>query len=141
MKMVRILTSKGIYYYSITGKTAAILESDKLKEILKYKLIIIPSTEVSFYGYETVVIGSPTYGRGTPPEYFLGLLPQLRQLKGKNIGLFGSGNTIYGDDFCGALDVFEEILSPKNRIIFKYKFEGYPKDSDIENLTQLILEA
>jgi flavodoxin len=141
MKTVGILTSKGIFYYSLTGKTEAILKNDSLHGIDKHKLITIPSTEICFEDYEIVILGSPTYGRGVPPEYFLGMLPQLRQLKGRKVGLFGSGNTIYGDDFCGALDVFEEILSPKNKIIFKYKFEGYPKDSDIETLTQLILEA
>jgi flavodoxin len=125
----------------MTGKTAAILESDDLTGIDTYKLNIVQSTEVSFGDYRTLILGSPTYGGGAPPEYFLGTLPQLRKLKGRDIGLFGSGNTIYGDDFCGALDVFEEILSPKNRIIFKYRFEGYPKGSDVENLTKLILEA
>lgn len=135
------MTSKAIYYISFTGKTEAILEDESLNHIHKYKLNNMKPEDVIFQSYDTIIIGSPTYGRGVPPEYFLKMLPQLRLLKGKKIGLFGSGQTIYGKDFCGALDVFEEILSPKNEIAFKYKFEGYPRKSDVNNLTKLILEV
>lgn len=139
--MVRTLTSKAIYYYSLTGKTEAIIDNIQSDDIFISKLNNTKSSEVSFVGHDTIIIGSSTYGRGVPPKYFLDILPQLRELKNKRIGLFGSGQTIYGDDFCGALDVFEEILSPRNEIIFKYKFEGYPNEKVIKELKQLILEA
>ncbi|PAD70540.1 hypothetical protein CHH83_01695 [Bacillus sp. 7586-K] len=141
MKMVRTLTSKAVYYYSLTGKTEAIIDKIQSDDIFISKLNNTKPSEVSFAGYDTIIIGSSTYGRGVPPKYFLDILPQLRSIKNKRIGLFGSGQTIYGDYFCGALDVFEEMLSPRNEIIFKYKFEGYPSEKVFKELKQLILEA
>ncbi|MFD0587627.1 flavodoxin domain-containing protein [Paenibacillus sp. GCM10027627] len=118
------MTTKAIYFYSLTGKTEAAL--DKVVDVRKVKLNKIDPNEFRFNDENVIVIGTPTYGRGAPPEYFLGILKQLRLLRGRKIGLFGSGNTVYGDDFCGALDVLEEMLKEKNEIIFKIKFEGYP---------------
>lgn len=132
---VRTLTSKVIYFYTRSGKTEAALDG---VEIEKYKLNNLSEDVVNFDEHEIIYIGTPTYGRGTPPEYFLKLLPKLNSLKGKNIGLFGSGNTIYGDDFCGALDVLEQILEKKNKILFKFKFEGMPTGKQVQELKQLI---
>ena len=136
------MTSKAVYYYSVTGKTEAILDKYKLNNIDIYRMNSIKECDVDFGDYETIIFGSPTYGRGVPPEYYKKILGKLYSLKDKRIGLFGSGNTIYGEElYCGALDVLEEIFKTSNEIIFKYKFEGYPKDSDIETLTKMILEA
>jgi flavodoxin I len=136
-KVARILTSKGIFFYTVTGKTEAILDSE-LDGYNIYKLNEWKNKEINFQSYETIIIGSPTYGRGIPPLYFRKLLPSLMSLSGKKIGLFGSGNTIYGDTYCGALDLLEEVLEAKNEIIFKYKYEGYPREMDKQNLKQLL---
>jgi flavodoxin I len=141
MKVERTLTSKAIFYYSLTGKTEAILDKSKLNGISINKLNNIKAYDVDFKSYDILFIGSPSYGRGIPPDYFRDLIKPLVSLQGKRIGLFGSGNTIYGDDFCGALDVLEELLGGKNQILFKYRFEGYPRQTDIDNLTKLIMEA
>jgi hypothetical protein len=48
-------------------------------------------------------------------------------LENRQNGLFGSGQSHYRDVFfCGALDVLEELLAKKNKIVFKLKFESYP---------------
>ncbi|PHA03056.1 hypothetical protein COE51_01555 [Bacillus pseudomycoides] len=141
MKVERILTSKGLFYYSETGKTEAAIIEGNIKNCKIHKLNNMKPEEVLFSNYDCILIGTPTYGRGVPPLYFKQLLPKLYQLNGKRIGLFGSGNTIYGDDFCGALDLIEEIVKNKNEVIFKYKFEGMPKQENIKQLTKLIMEA
>lgn len=130
---------KTVYYYSLTGKTEAIL--DDINEIVTIKLNRIDPKSFNFNDSSSIFIGTPTYGRGAPPKYFLEILPQIKNLKNKNIGLFGSGNTVYGEDYCGALDVLEELLKVNNKILFKYKFEGYPKISDQANLKKLIEEV
>ncbi|WP_010497737.1 flavodoxin domain-containing protein [Paenibacillus elgii] len=134
------MTTKSIYYYTLTGKTEAALELIDKDKVSIFKLNDINPKQLIFNECPVLIIGSPTYGRGVPPSYFKEILPQLKMIKGRKIGLFGSGNTIYGDDFCGALDVLEEVLSFKNNITFKYKFEGYPRDVDLLNIKNLINE-
>ncbi|MFK7678635.1 flavodoxin family protein [Bacillus sp. Wb] len=135
------MTSKVIFYYSLTGKTEAVINKNELENIDVIKINKLKEDQVDLESYDTIVFGTPTYGRGVPPEYFLTIINKLHSLKGKRIGLFGSGNTIYGDDFCGALDVLEQIFQDKNEILFKYKFEGYPRETDIKKVNELILEA
>jgi flavodoxin I len=137
----RILTSKIIYYYTTTGKTEAVIDKQKLNQYTIIKLNDLKQSEVDFEPFETIIIGTPTYGRGVPPLYFQKLIHKLTSLEGKRIGLFGSGNTIYGDDFGGALDLIEELVMEKNEVLFKYKFEGMPRETDIDKLNKLILEA
>lgn len=138
----RTLTSKkGLFYYTKTGKTEEAIQFDVLKGMDIIKLNKHKQEDINFNLYETIIIGTPTYGRGIPPLYFRPLVPQLISLEGKKIGLFGSGQTIYGDDYCGALDLLQEITEEKNEILFKYKFEGMPRKQDINIITKLILEA
>jgi flavodoxin I len=141
MKVERTLTSKAIFYYTETGKTEAAIDETNLNQCKIVKLNRLNQSDVNFNSYETIIIGTPTYGRGVPPLYFKKLIPNLISLKGKKIGLFGSGNTIYGDDFCGALDLIEELVRDKNEVLFKLKFEGMPRQNDIDKLNKLIMEA
>jgi flavodoxin I len=141
MKVERTLTSKAIFYYTETGKTEAAIDETNLNQCKIVKLNRLNQSDVNFNSYETIIIGTPTYGRGVPPLYFQKLIPNLISLKGKKIGLFGSGNTIYGDDFCGALDLIEELVRDKNEVLFKLKFEGMPRQNDIDKLNKLIMEA
>lgn len=122
------MITKAIYYFSLTGKTAALVEDITQQDFSIIKLNNRNPKQFEFGKEELVIIGSPTYGRGAPPMYFKQIINQLRNLTGRKIGLFGSGNTIYGDDFCGAIDTLEELLKQNNEILFKYKFEGYPTD-------------
>jgi flavodoxin I len=141
MKVERTLTSKAIFYYTETGKTEAAIDETNLNQCKIVKLNRLNQSDINFNSYETIIIGTPTYGRGVPPLYFQKLIPNLISLKGKKIGLFGSGNTIYGDDFCGALDLIEELVRDKNEVLFKLKFEGMPRQNDIDKLNKLIMEA
>lgn len=135
------MTSKGLFYYTKTGKTEEAIDFDALSDINIYKLNNIKQSDLDLNQYNTIIIGTPTYGRGIPPLYFKPIVSHLMSLKGKKIGYFGSGNTIYGDMFCGALDLLEEITRENNEIIFKYKFEGMPRKKNIDELTKLIMEA
>ncbi len=135
------MTSKAIFYYTKTGKTEEAIDKVSLSQCKLIKLNEIPQSDVNFHKHDILIIGTPTYGRGVPPLYFKDLVPQILSLEGKKIGLFGSGNTIYGDDFCGALDLIEDLVKENNEVIFKYKFEGMPRKKDIDTITKLILEA
>jgi flavodoxin I len=138
MKAGRVLTCKAIFYYSTTGNTKAII--DHLEGFDVYRLNKIKYNELDFKEYETLLLGTSTFNNGLPPVYFKHILPQLYQLEGRRIGLFGSGQSIFGDLFCGALDVLEEILKAKNIILFKFKVDGYPRKGDFDNFNKLLKE-
>jgi flavodoxin I len=140
MKVVRALTSKAIYYFSITGNTKSLFE--KLDDIGTwdiYDLNSMKPKQVNFKDYKKVLIGTLTLGRGIPPVFFKQIYKQLSELENRQIGLFGSGQSHYGDEFfCGAIDVLGELLGKKNNIAFKLKFESYPTPSVIEDFKALV---
>lgn len=112
----------------MTGNTKAMIP---FFENLSFDLIDIRKVgSIDFEPYEFIVFGTSTWGRGLPPKPFFKLREDIVNIKGKSIGLFGSGRSEY-EYFCGALDLLEELLQGgNNKIIFKYKYEGYPRDSD-----------
>lgn len=130
------LISKAIFYYSLTGNTKAIIENVEGFDVYD---IEIPTNE--FINYDILIIGMPSYGRGTPHKKTWNFIRELIKVKDKKIGLFGSGNTIYGDYYGGAIDFLERELSKRNEILFKFKFESYPLDEDritFENLVKTV---
>lgn len=137
MKVEKILISKIVIFYSMTGNTKAIAaEFEKSGfEVVNMKMV----DTVNFDNYSTIVFGTSTWGRGIPPKPFFKIRDRLIGLENKKIGLFGSGRSEY-QYYCGALDLLEEMLQDKNEIIFKYKYEGYPRDIDKENINKIILE-
>lgn len=82
---------------------------------------------------KTILLGVSSYQRSdaTRPEFPNQLNKYryaLEKLQNKKIVLFGSGRTEYLM-YCGVLDYLEDMLKEKNEVIMKYKFEGYPKES------------
>lgn len=83
---------------------------------------------------DIILLGVSTYSSkfSTSPEYPAQLRryrKALEDLEGKKIILFGSGRSEY-PVFCGALDFLEQLLKEKNQVLLKYKFEGYPRESE-----------
>jgi flavodoxin I len=140
MKVGKVLTSKAAYYFSVTGNTKSILQQlDNFEEWDVYDLNGMNPEDVDFKDYNTILIGTLTLGRGVPPVFFRDIFKQLASLENRKIGLFGSGQSHYGDEFfCGALDVLEDLLKNKNDICFKLKFESYPTKAVIEEFKTLV---
>lgn len=136
MKVARTLTSKGlVLYYSATGNTRAMIEFfDKDK----FDIVNIRKNQsIDFNLYNTIIFGTSTWGRGIPPRPFFKIRDELRKIRGKKIGLFGSGRSEF-EYFCGALDLLEELLKDNNKILFNFKYEGYPKESVKNDFNKLI---
>ncbi|WP_170163371.1 flavodoxin family protein [Brevibacillus gelatini] len=131
------LTSKAIFYYSITGNTKSLVEQTNTYDFDVINLQKTKPEEVNFNTYDTILIGTPTIGDGIPPNVFKKIRDKLLSIEGKDIGLFGSGNSIYRY-YCGALDLIEELLLHKNRIIFKFKFESYPTEKTKQEFQMII---
>ena len=138
MKVARTLTcNKAIVLYSLKGNTRGILDDVNLDG---WDLIDITKCEnLILDDYETILIGTSTYGRGVPPKPFFKFKGEFVKLKSKKIGLFGSGNSHY-EYYCGALDLLEEIMNENNEILFKYKFESYPNKRAKEEFNILMEE-
>lgn len=136
------MTSKAAYYFSITGNTKSLLEKlDDYDEWDIYDLNGMNPSDIDFKDYEQILIGTLTLGRGVPPEPFKQIFQQLNNLEDRTIGLFGSGQSHYGDEFfCGALDVLENLLEKKNNISFKLKFESYPTIMIVDEFKKLVKE-
>ena len=120
-----------VIYYSAKGNTKAIVNLFDDNKFDVYKVTEINNVDFSYY--KNIVFATSTWGRGVPPKQFFNVRDVLLSISNKNIGLFGSGQSHY-EYFCGALDLLEEMLTLKNNIIFKYKYEGYPKEIDFENM-------
>ncbi|MFS0643845.1 flavodoxin family protein [Siminovitchia sp. 179-K 8D1 HS] len=132
------MTSKVIVYYSATGNTSAMLKCFNEDE---FDIINIRKDKtVDFDKYDIIIFGTSTWGRGIPPRPFFNIRDDLVRIKNKKIGLFGSGRTEF-EFFCGALDLLEELLKKDNEIIFKFKYEGYPKDIDFDKFSKLVKET
>ena len=132
-----MISNAVLFYYSRKGNTKAIVNLfegictvDEVENIRAYDL----------NNYSTIIFATSTYGRGTPSLEFFRVRDILLSLNDKKIGLFGSGNTHY-EHFCGALDLLEMMLEEKNEIIFKYKYEGYPREEDIRKVEKIINET
>lgn len=141
MKVAKVLTSKkAAFYFSITGNTKSLLQKlDDFDEWDIYDLNGMNPEDVDFKDYEKILIGTLTLGRGIPPVFFKDIFKQLVRLHDRKIGLFGSGQSHYGDEyFCGALDVLEDLLQQKNNICFKLKFESYPTPVVIDEFKELV---
>lgn len=134
------LTSKAIFYYSMTGNTKAIVEESNTYDFEVINLQRVAPEEVNFEQYDIILIGTSTIGDGIPHNIFKVLHGKMNKLEGKNIGLFGSGNSIY-QYYCGALDLLENLLSTKNTILFKFKFESYPTEKAKKEFQKIIDEV
>lgn len=138
MKPVMGLTSrKGLIYYTLSGNTLSMIEMLDTDDFEVIPLNRQTAGTIDLLQYDLLVIATSTFGDGELPKIFKRLVPQFRQLKGKEIALFGSGNSLFRH-YCGALDLLENFLKRENRIRFTYKFEEYPTDRAVNELNELI---
>ena len=74
--------------------------------------------------YDKIAFGSYTWGNGKiPSEMKEFLIDNHKDLKGKEVFIFGSGHSIY-PNFCGAVDGISKICRDSGAIIkCSYKFE------------------
>lgn len=147
MKMVETLTSKKpvrcITVSTLKGNTLGILE--KLSnEDYDYAVKIDRKNDPTPYWLEcdTILLGVSSYQRSdnTIPEFPRQLKkykPILENIQDKTVVLFGSGRSEY-PLFCGVLDALHDLLKVRNNVVLKYKFEGYPKESQKQEFADKI---
>jgi len=142
----------GIFYGSSTGnaENVAKMIAEKLGAEA-FDVANSPSDELS--QYDNLILGTSTTGAGEIQDDWYDFLTDLEQtdLKGKNVAIFGLGDSIsYADTFVGSMAVIYEAVKDKgctivgavnaddyeyddSEAVIEGKFVGLPLDEDNED--------
>lgn len=105
----------GIFYGSLTGQTRA--AANRIASVLGIKpedVHDVGSTAPSVVGpYTNLILGSSTWGDGDLEESWADFIDGLQalDLKGKQIALFGCGDTSMTENFCNAVGILHDRLA------------------------------
>ena len=123
-------------YTSITGNTRELAE-----EI--YRIFLRKSFDIDIYRieefqasyvkhYNVVVIGTYTWGNGEIPKEMRGFYHLLESLGCKDMitGVFGTGDCFY-PNFCGAVDLFRDMLYVRTHLAAVLKVELMLQKQDV----------
>ncbi|MDR3116773.1 MAG: flavodoxin [Bifidobacteriaceae bacterium] len=110
------MTSAKIIYASITGNTEEI--ANKVKENLENAGVEVSIDEIDsaqpsdFDNFDIAIVATYTYGDGDLPDEAQDFYEELKEadLSDKKYGVLGSGDTSYGENFCKAVELFEEAF-------------------------------
>ena len=133
------MIDSAIFYYSNTGNTKSLVEKimEDRNDFDVFNLKKIDDFSV-IDKYKNIILGTSSWGNGVPPRFFSKHQAELKKyLNNKNIGLFGSGNSIY-PYYCGALDLIWDWLKNDNKMLFKFKFEYYPTIKAVNEFRELL---
>ena len=111
-----------VYFSSTTENTSRFVE--KL-DVPAVRIPLITADAAEFTVEEDFVLVTPTYGNGRVPPQVVKFL-NLEQNRVRCIGVIGSGNRNFFEDFAKAGD----IISAKLQVPLLYRFElaGTPED-------------
>lgn len=120
----------GIFYGSSMGNTEEAARSikDKLTEDAEV-IEIAKATKESFNEFDTILLGSSTWGFGDLQDDWEDKLSVLKEanLSGKKIGFFGCGDQeAYSDTFADALGtLYEAVKDSGGEFIGSWSTDGY----------------
>lgn len=135
--------SVAIVYASVSGNTKELAEE-------LYQLFLSQSVEISFYSidefcvsdlchYDAVAIGTYTWGNGDIPKEMRELYKAFESLDRKDMttAVFGTGDSCY-PMFCGAVDVFRDMLFVHTNLAATLKVELRPQIQDIQRCEKFV---
>lgn len=124
----------GIFYGSTTGNTERIALTIQSK-IGTDQADVYNIEEISpdkFMDYETIILGSSTWGYGELQDSWITFLPSIKEehVKGKKIALFGLGDAqMYPDTFIDGVGlIYEELMNFDVNFIGQVELSGYQFD-------------
>lgn len=117
------MTTASVVFSTITGNTEAI--ADIIIDHLRNAKIVVKKTEISqtevsdILASDIIVIAPYTYDLGGLPEEGLDFYEDILDynFSGKIVGVAGSGEEFYGDDFGKAVLLFEKQLRQAGAVI------------------------
>ncbi|MGD9129195.1 MAG: flavodoxin domain-containing protein [Candidatus Woesebacteria bacterium] len=133
-----------ILYGTMTGNTEQVAQS--IYQELKKKDTEIKNvndmTVADLLAYDTLILGAPTWDDGELLADFQEFLEEAQakkiQLKGKNLAIFGLGDSSY-PKFCKSADILERMATKLGgkSIIEKLRIDGFPdEERNVKNLKQ-----
>ncbi|WP_110928938.1 flavodoxin domain-containing protein [Bacillus massiliglaciei] len=134
----------GILYHSAGGNTKALAEAIG-KQLPMAELLPAAVTNFSsLSSYDGLLIGTYTWGDGELPARMKPLYDYLEVSDISHIttGVFGTGETNYSH-FCGAVDLFRNMLFVKSRLAVTLKVEQMYQQADmprIERFSQIFAD-
>ncbi|RFU67521.1 flavodoxin [Peribacillus saganii] len=124
-----------IVYTSITGNTRELAEN-------LYQIFLERSVETAIFRieefpislltqYQAIAIGTYTWGNGEIPKEMLQLYKEVQSLNRKDIttAVFGTGDSFF-PNFCGAVDLFRDMLYVHTNLAVTLKVELLPQTQD-----------
>lgn len=133
-----------IIYSSITGNTLALAEAIEKEMIvngIKVDLFHVDQFDwQTLSSYDTLAIGTYTWDNGDlPPEMedlfeTIEMAPNLKHL---STGVFGTGDSFY-PYFCGAVDLFRDMLYVHTSLAVTLKVELMPQHEDLKKVETFV---
>ncbi len=135
-----------LLFYSVKGNTVGIFSNIEENE---FTYIVDLGNELTTKSFvkeviedaELIVLATPSYyptyqDKLNFPKFLQKYEKELLQIRNKRVIVVGSGRSEY-KYFCGAVDYFEHHYLKAN-YVQAFKFEGYPRQKEIEEFTKLL---
>lgn len=120
-----------IVYHSAGGNTKAIAEAiaSFLPDSQLYRVSEVDSSALS--AFDGLIVGTYTWGNGELPAKMAAFYRELETLDLTQTvtAVFGTGETNY-QHFCGAVDIFRDMLFAKSRLAVILKIEQMYQETD-----------
>ncbi|RDU35210.1 flavodoxin [Neobacillus piezotolerans] len=143
MALTNCDTRIGIVYTSVSGNTKDLAECLKTG-FLQCGLSPILGEARGFpfeklKDFDAIIIATYTWGNGEIPGSMRPVYEAFEQQNLKNIvtGIAGTGDRFY-PNFCGAVDVFRDMLYVRTTLAASLKVELAPQDSDFPRCIRFV---
>jgi flavodoxin I len=144
MDLMNCKKKVAIVYASITGNTKELAEELYKRflaqpvEVVLYKIEEFPLSQVSHF--DAMVIGTYTWGDGDIPREMKGLYQAFESFGKKKIvtAIFGTGDSFY-PRYCGAVDLFRDMLYVHTNLAATLKVELTPQVQDVVRCQRLVV--
>lgn len=128
-----------VIYSSVTGNTAQLAQgiyntlSDTIDTVDRFLVDDLDFDQL--LDYDLVAIGTYTWGSGDLPMEMEALFDwfEFHASKQMRTGIFGTGDRFY-PNFCGAVDLFRDMLFVKTTLTVTLKVELMPQSNDIKKI-------
>ena len=132
-----------IVYSSKTGNTEELIQllshcfTRVYADVHIYRIEMFPILKIM--EFDAIVIGTYTWGNGDVPMEMMELFHAFERLEVKDLvtGIAGTGDTCY-PNFCGAVDVFRDMLFVHTNLAVTLKIELTPEKKDFGRCKQFV---